>query len=258
MRSAAFFDLDRTLIAGSSALYFGTAAWRAGMIPTRAVAGDVLRDVVFRLAGASDERSAALRDRILAAVAGSEQQRLLALNDEIVPAVLRRVRPEAVALLEMHAEAGRDRWIVSASPVEFVAEVARRLGLEGGLGTVAEVVDGRYTGRLAGPFCYGPGKAEVVRRLAAERGYDLERCYAYSDSVSDLPLLELVGHPVAVNPDRGLAAVAQQRGWPVVVFARRLKEVVRTTTAVGGAGALAAATYLLGRRHGRLAAATRR
>ena len=114
------------------------------------------------------------------------------------------------------------------------------------------MVDGRYTGRLDGPFCYGSGKAEAIEKLAAERGYDLNLCYAYSDSASDLPMLELVGHPVAVNPDAALESVARERGWPMVIFSRRAKQVVKVTTAVSGAAGLAATTYALGRRHGRL------
>lgn len=250
--AAAFFDLDRTLISGSSTFRFAIAAWREGLIPTGTIARDVLDNLVFRLAGATDERSERMRDRLLGAVEGVRHEDLVALNEQIVPAVLRRLRPEARQLLEMHAEAGRDRYLVSASPVEFVTQLAGDLGLEGGIGTEAEVVDGVYTGRLAGPFCYGHGKAEHVEKLAAQRGYDLRLSYAYTDSASDLPLLEMVGHPVAVNPDSALESVAHQRGWPVVVFARRAKQVIKVSTAATGATAMAAAAYLLGRRHGRI------
>ncbi|MBW3664681.1 MAG: HAD-IB family hydrolase [Actinobacteria bacterium] len=253
-RAAAFFDLDRTLISGSSAFAFGIAAWRAGMIPTGDLLKDGLNNVTFRLVGATDERSQAVRDRILSAVEGHPQSDLLELNEQIVPAVLQKVRPEAKALLEMHAEAGRDRYLISASPIEFVDRLAKDLGLEGGIGTESEVVDGCYTGRLSAPFCYGEGKAEHIEKIAAERGYDLRLCYSYSDSASDLPMLEMVGHPVAVNPDRALEQVAHQRGWPIVIFARRAKQVVRTTTAATSAAALATGTYLLGRRHGRMQA----
>ncbi len=254
-KAAAFFDLDRTLISGSSAFPFGIAAWRAKMIPAGDLTRDALNALTFRLTGASDERSEAVRDRILAAVNGSRQSDLIGLNEEVVPRVLEGVRPEAKALLEMHAEAGRDRYIISASPQELVGEVARDLGLEGGIGTVSEVDDaGVYTGRLAEPFCYGPGKAIAIEKLAAEKGYDLRLCYSYSDSASDLPMLEMVGHPVAVNPDSALESVAHQRGWPIVVFSRRTKQVVKTTTAITGAVALASGTYALGRRHGRIQA----
>lgn len=251
--AAAFFDLDRTLISGSSAFYFALAGWRQGMIPARTLVRDGLRNLVFRLAGATDERSERTRDRILAAVEGMRREDLLALNEDIVPAVLQRVRPEAKQLLEMHAEAGRDRYIVSASPREFVEVLARDLGLEGGIGTEAQVADGTFTGELTGPFCYGEGKATHVGKLAAERGYDLRLSFAYSDSASDLPMLEMVGHPVAVNPDSALESVAHQRGWPVVIFARKAKQAIKVSTAATGAAVAAATSYLLGRRHGRIA-----
>lgn len=250
--AAAFFDLDRTLISGSSAFHFGIAAWRHDMIPTGALLKDAVNAIIFRLAGATDERSEKVRDRILGAVEGGQQDDLLALNEEILPTVLKRVRPEARGLIEMHHEAGRDCYIVSASPVELVEPLAKSLGMEGGIGTVSEVIDGRYTGRLDGPFTYGVGKAEAIEKIAAERGYDLRLSYSYSDSASDLPMLEMVGHPVAVNPDAPLESVAHQRGWPVVIFARRTKLAVKTTTATLGAAGLATGTYLLGRRHGRI------
>jgi len=250
--AAAFFDLDRTLISGSSAFHFGVAAWRNKLIPSGDLVNDAVKAVSFKLFGATDESSEAVRDRILHAVEGIEQADLIALNEEIVPRILEKVRPESRGLVDMHHEAGRDCWIVSASPQEIIEPLASALGMEGGIGTRSAVVDGRYTGELDGPFVYGDGKAEAISKLSAERGYDLRLSYAYSDSASDLPMMEMVGHPVAVNPDRPLENVANQRGWPVVEFARRTKAVVRSTTAIGGAGSLAALTYLLGRRHGRI------
>jgi HAD superfamily hydrolase (TIGR01490 family) len=251
-KAAAFFDLDRTLISGSSAFYFGVAAWRSKLIPTGDLVRDGARAVSFKLFGATDERSESVRDRILQAVEGSEQSDLIALNEEIVPRILDRIRPESRGLIDMHHEAGRDCWIVSASPVEMVEPLATALGMEGAIATTSEVVDGRYTGRLEGPFVYGEGKAEAIAKLAAEHGYDLRLCYSYSDSASDLPMMEMVGHPVAVNPDGPLENVAHQRGWPIVIFSRRTKLVVKTTTAVASSAGLAAATYALGRRHGRI------
>jgi len=252
--AAAFFDLDRTLISGSSAYYFGIAAWRNDMIPFTDLLSDATRAISFKLFGATDERSESIRDRILAAVEGARQEDLVALNEEILPQILERIRPESRSLIDMHHQAGRDCWIVSASPIEVVDPLARALGMEGGIGTRSAVIDGRYTGSLDGPFVYGEGKAVAIARLAEERGYDLQLCYSYSDSVSDLPMMEMVGHPVAVNPDGPLATVANQRGWPIVVFAQRVKKVVKTTTAVGSAAGLATATYALGRRHGRITA----
>ena len=250
--AAAFFDLDRTLISGSSAFYFGVAAWRNKMIPTGDLVNDGVKALSFKLFGATDERSAAVRDRILHAVEGSDQADLIAMNEHIVPHILEKVRPESRSLIDMHHEAGRDCWIVSASPVETVAPLAKALGMEGAVATTSEVQDGRYTGRLEGPFVYGEGKAEAIAKLAAERSYDLRLSFSYSDSASDLPMMEMVGHPVAVNADKPLEMVAQQRGWPMVEFSRRTKQVVKTTTAIGGGALLASTTYALGRRHGRI------
>ncbi|MFP4149494.1 MAG: HAD family hydrolase [Nitriliruptoraceae bacterium] len=253
-RAAAFFDLDRTLISGSSAYYFGIAAYRNGMIELADLLSDARKALAFKLFGATDEKSAQVRDRILAAVEGAEQADLLALNEETIPRILDRIRPESRSLIDMHHEAGRECWIVSASPIEMVEPLARALGMEGAIATRSAVEDGRYTGELDGPFVYGEGKAEAIAALAEERGYDLRLCYSYSDSASDLPMMEMVGHPVAVNPDGPLQNVATQRGWPIVVFSQRVKQVVRTTTASAGAAGLATLTYVLGRRHGRIAA----
>ena len=170
--------------------------------------------------GADDARSEALRDRILRAVAGAEVAKVVALGDPSSPGSRPACCPRRAGLLDAHAAAGEDRLVVSASPIEIVGRLAEAIGLEGAVGTVSEIADGRYTGRLAGAFCYGPGKVEAVRTLAAQRGYDLAACSAYSDSVSDLPFLELVGNPVAVNPDaelrddRARARLARRRGGP--------------------------------------------
>jgi HAD superfamily hydrolase (TIGR01490 family) len=258
VNAAAFFDLDRTLISGSSAFSFGIAAWRNKLIPTGELLSDAVNALTFKLVGATDERSEAVRDRILHAVEGAQQSDLLALNEQIIPRILERVRPESRGLIEMHHEAGRETWIVSASPIELVDPLAKALGMTGGIATRSEVVDGRYTGNLDGPFVYGEGKREAIQTLADDRGYDLRLSYSYSDSASDLPMMEMVGHPVAVNPDRPLESVAHQRGWPMVIFSRRTKQVVKTTTAGAGAAGLATATYLLGRRHGRIGAEAHR
>lgn len=249
--AAAFFDLDRTLMTGSSAYHLGRACHRAGLMPWHRLARDAGRAFAFKLFGASDETSEALRDRLLASAAGHSAETFRELAPSVVEAILPRIRPEAQALLEMHEQAGRDTWIVSASPAEIVAEVAKALDLTGGLGTVSEVADGLYTGRLAGPFCYGEGKAEAIRGLVAERGYDLTACYGYSDSASDLPMMQLVGNPIPVNPDRGMMAVAHRRGWPVVELARTRKLVLGWSAAGSAAAGTAVAGYVAGRVHQR-------
>jgi HAD superfamily hydrolase (TIGR01490 family) len=252
--AAAFFDLDRTLIAGSSAFVFGRAAWRADMIPTSELLADARKAITFRFTGASDDKANAIRDRILDAITGHSIDELMTLAGDVIPQLLDDVRKESQGFLGLHAEAGRDTYMVTASPIEIVENLAVELGMTGAIATVAETRDGLYTGGLSEPFCYGPAKADAIRRVAEREGYDLDLCYAYSDSVSDLPMLEVVGHPVAVNPDNGLEAVARTRGWPIVEFSRTARRVIRTTTASVGAVGLAVTTYALGRRHGRRAA----
>jgi HAD superfamily hydrolase (TIGR01490 family) len=247
--SAAFFDLDRTLISGSSAFVLGVAAWRAGLVPPRQFGRDAVGAVAFRFSGASDDTSNGVRDRILGAVKGIRVDDLVALNAEIVPKLLAKVRPEAQALVDRHRHAGRATYIVSASPVELVEPLAKALGMTAGIGTVSEILDGVYSGELAGPFCYGPGKVEAIIDLAKWENFDLGQCYAYSDSASDLPMMEAVGHPVAVNPDAKLERIAHHNGWPIVVFSKRTKAVVRRTTKALGTVGVAAAGFAAGTRY---------
>jgi len=216
-RVAALFDLDRTLIRGSATYPLAVSAFRAGIVPSRDVWRDAVKAICFVLRGSTDEGSQALRERVLGAVAGRHQTELVALADTFIGKLARSLRPTARRLLDLHEQQGHDRIIVSASPIEIVSRLADRLGLEGAVGTRGEVdADGRYTGRLAGAFCYGDGKVTEVRRLAVERGYDLAASFAYSDSFSDLPFLRCVRRPVAVNPDRKLRAYARKNAWPIV------------------------------------------
>lgn len=242
--AAAFFDLDRTLISGSSTFVFGVAAWRAGLVDASAFRRDALSAVLFKVRGdIGGDTAGNLRQRILGAIEGVERDSLVALNAAILPKLIGRVRPESRRLIELHRRLGRATYIVSASPIELVAPLATALGMSDGIGTRAEVVDGRYTGRLVGPFCYGHGKVEAITDLARWEGLDLGQCYAYSDSISDLPMLQAVGHPVAVNPDSHLASEARRNGWPIVVFSERTKTVVRRTASGLGAAALAGASF---------------
>lgn len=233
--SAAFFDLDRTLIRGSANFPLALAAFRAGFVPKRQLAKDIANAVIFIVAGASDERSAALRERILAAVAGAPVADVVALGAEFIPHLADTVMPESQRELDQQLAEGRDRIIVSASPTEIVEALADRLGLEGAVGTRAEIADGRYTGQLAGPFCYGQGKVEAIQQLASERGYDLAASVAYSDSISDLPFLESVGTAVAINADRQLRDLALDRGWRIVETRDDTARVVDAAVAVQSA-----------------------
>jgi len=258
-RGAAFFDLDRTIISGSSMFALGRAAYRAGLIPTRDLVDDVLDAASFVVSGAGDEKTEAVKKRVLKAITGVPVATMSDLADEIIPRLENEVRREARGLIDLHHDADRDTYIVSASPFELVDRFADAIGMTGGVGTIAATADGVYTGGLAAPFCYGDGKAMAVERLAAERGYDLRLSYAYTDSIGDLPMLEVVGHPVAVNPDRALETVALQRGWPVVEFSRTRKKVVKRTTAIVGACGFAGIAFAVGIAQGkRMARAGRR
>lgn len=219
-RTAAFFDLDRTLIRGSANFPLAVAAFRAGYVPPRELLSDAVTAVRFILRGATDEASAALRERILRAVAGHPADDVIALGKHFIPKLAASVLPEARIALDKHAAAGEDRIIVSASPIEIVGALADELGLEGAVGTRSEIVDGRYTGRLDGAFCYRDGKVTEVQRLAQERGYDLSKCTAYSDSISDLPFLQSVGNPVAINADKELRAHALAHSWQHIPVAK--------------------------------------
>ncbi len=255
-KAAAFFDLDRTLISGASIFPLGVAAWKQGLAQNSEIASWVVDAIRFKLLGdkGADDSAKTVRNDLLMRIAGVPVESMQALEAAVTPSLVSRVRPESRKLVTMHHSHDRDTWIVSASPQPLVEPLAASLGMTGAIGTKGEIVDGHYTGHLDGPFIYGEGKASAVEKLAHDRGYELALCYAYSDSASDLPMLELVGHPVAVNPDSGLAALAHERGWPMVIFARGTKR----TLAMGGVGTAVAATglvgYYLGRRHGRDAA----
>lgn len=245
--SAAFFDLDRTLISGSSAFTLATAARAMHMMPTRELLRDAVTAATFKFRGDHDNgASDNARDRILGFVRGQRQDDLVALNERVLPVLLGKIRPEARRLVDLHRHAGRATYIVSAAPQEIVGPLATSLGMTGGIGTRGKVVDGAYTGELDGPFCYGRGKVDAMRELARWDGLDLAQCYAYSDSASDLPMLEAVGHPVAVNPDAKLERHARTHGWPVVIFSERTKTVIRRTVAGVASTALAAGTFVAG------------
>jgi HAD superfamily hydrolase (TIGR01490 family) len=244
--SAAFFDLDRTLIAGSSAFILGRTARAAGLVPTRQFARDIASAMVFKLRGGSDKKTDEVRDRVLGAVTGMRQDDLMALNAEVLPKLLAKIRPEARRLLDLHRRAGRSTYIVSAAPVEIVEPLALALGMTAGIGTRSEVEDGVYNGQLTGPFCYGEGKVEAMEETARWDGLDLGQCYGYSDSASDLPMLQAVGHPVAVNPDARLARHARAHGWPVVHFSQRSKSVIRRSFAAAAATGIAAGSFAAG------------
>lgn len=216
---AAFFDLDKTVIAKASLLAYGSTLRREGYISRRLALRAALGQVIFRVFGADDRRMAKVREASLRMARGWDQARLRALVVETLHDVIEPiVYDEALALLRSHRRAGRRIYLVSSSPAEIVDPLAAFLGADGAISTRAEIdAWGRYTGEVEF-YAYGPTKADAIRHLASEQHLDLTASYAYSDSVTDLPLLEAVGNPVAVNPDRGLRRVAAARGWDVLVF----------------------------------------
>jgi len=252
--SAAFFDLDRTLISGASAFPVAVEAWRQGLASYPDVGRWAVSAISFKLLGDKGDASDEVKGDFLSRIAGASVAALEVVSAAVLPRLVARVRPESRKLIKMHHDSGRDTWIVSAAPHEIVEALARSLGMTGAIGTRGKVVAGHYTGELDGPFVYGAGKVEAIEKIAADLGYDLERSYAYSDSISDLPMMEAVGHPVAVNPDSELDTVAHERGWPVVIFARRTKRAVAVSAMGTVAVSAAGLAYALGRRHGRSSA----
>jgi HAD superfamily hydrolase (TIGR01490 family) len=236
---AAFFDLDKTLMEGSSAFHFGRAAYRAGMMSRRQILRDAWENVKFRLNGSTDEGIDALRTRVLDAIAGHRRVDLARLNPDVLSGILPRVYPEVLQEAWNHQDAGRPAYIVTAASQEMADMLAHVLILDGGIGFRSELNDDVYTGRAAGPFTYREGKAQAVRELAGREGIDLSESYAYTDSESDLPMLRSVGHPVAVNPDRELERVAREEGWRVMRFdrLRRRLQVAVGVLALGGTAA---------------------
>jgi HAD superfamily hydrolase (TIGR01490 family) len=257
-RPAAFFDLDRTLMAGSSGLHFGRAAYNAGWVRRRDMVRFGLEHLRFRLRGSTDEGTRALLAEVTESLQGVKDRDLRRMAPEVLAGVLPRIYPQMLEEVHAHQDAGRPTFIVSAAADGMVRLLAEVLGMEGGVGTRYEVGgDGAYTGRLEGHFMYGEGKEKALERFAEEHEIDLAESWAYSDSASDLPMLRAVGHPVAVNPDAELAAVAAEEGWQVMRFeqlGRRLA-IAGTTlaaAAIGGMGTVLAARRGASRRAARL------
>ena len=232
MAAAAFFDLDKTLMEGSSALHFGRAAYKAGMVSRRQLASDVWANLKFRLNGSTDTGTDQLRQRILDSIAGQRVVDLARMGPDVLAGILPLLYREVLDEAYAHQDAGRCAYIVTAASQELAEVLAQVLVLDGGVGMRSEVRDGVYTGKPAGPFTYREGKAEAIRELAAREDIDLSESFAYSDSESDLPMMRAVGHPVAVNPDRVLERVAREEGWRIMRF-DKLGRRLRWTAAVG-------------------------
>jgi HAD superfamily hydrolase (TIGR01490 family) len=241
---AAFFDLDKTVIARASIVAFGGPLRRRGLVNRRTVARAVLGQLLFLWFGADEQKMAKIRESMLEVSAGWDRDEVRSIVEETLNEVIEPlIYAEAQALITQHRAKGDRIWLVSSAPEEIVEPLAAMLGVDGAIASRAEIDDeGRYTGKISF-YAQGEGKAVAIRELAASHHLDLEGSSAYSDSVTDIPMLSVVGHPFAVNPDRALAREAKVRGWEVLTFANPVRLRDRTAIrlpAVGGAIALLA------------------
>jgi len=255
--SAAFFDLDKTVIAKASIVAFGRPLRREGLITRRTIARAVTQQLIFLQFGADEERLEKVRNSMLQLTRGWDRNQVTAIvRETLIETIEPLIYAEALELMEEHRQRGDRIYIVSAAPEEIVLPLAELLGVDGALASRGEIDDqDRYTGEMAF-YCYGPNKAVAIADLAERTGIDLASCSAYSDSATDIPMLEVVGHPHAVNPDRALAKVATERGWKILTFSKpitlRDRMTLRAPIVTGGialAGALALAVFKGARRH---------
>lgn len=237
-RTAAFFDVDNTIIRGASAFHLGVGLWRRGFFHTPDLLRFALHQARYRAFGEDRGQIDEVRSRALAIMTGHSVAEVTAIAEDVYDEVLRlRIYPGTQRLLDAHVAAGHDVWLVTATPVEIGELIARRLGVTGALGTVAEHDDGFYTGRLVGDLLHGEAKAAAVRALAERDGIDLRQSFAYGDSTNDVPILSTVGFPCAINPDRRLRRWAAEVGWPVREFRGRRQTARRGVDAASLAGA---------------------
>ena len=253
--AAAFFDVDNTMMMGASLFWFARGLASRKYFTTRDMAGFVWQQAKFRIAGSegTPEDVHAIRENALSFVAGRSVDEIVQASEEIYDELMAdRIWSGTRALAQQHLDAGQRVWLVTATPIELASIIAHRLGLTGALGTVSEIVDGKYTGRLVGEMMHGEAKAEAVLALAEREGLDLARCAAYSDSSNDLPMLSLTGTAVAVNPDTELRSVARARGWAIRDFrtGRKAAKIgVPTVAAAALSGGLVGGALALRRRN---------
>jgi HAD superfamily hydrolase (TIGR01490 family) len=243
-RTAAFFDLDKTVIARSSVLAFGRPFRHGGLITRRIMLRGAFEQLVFAMSGADEDQMQRMRDHITAMCTGWDVAQVRDIVRETLHEIIDPlVYDEAVALIQEHQAQGHDVILVSASGEEVVAPIGELLGAQHVIATRMVTADGIYTGEIE-YYAYGPNKALAIADLAERKGYDLSASYAYSDSSTDLPMLELVGHPSAVNPDRALRRAAAENGWPILAFslAVPLRQRLRPAPVItaGALGAIAA------------------
>lgn len=251
---AAFFDVDNTLMQGASVFHLARGLHRRKFFTTREILSAAWKQAYFRIVGVEDpDHVADTRTSALSFISGHTVAEIEELGEEIFDeAMAHRIWPGTRALTQMHLDEGQRVWLVTAAPIEIARTIARRLGLTGALGTVAEHEDGVYTGRLVGEMLHGPAKAEAIKALAAREGLDLAACSAYSDSYNDLSMLSMVGDPCAVNPDARLRSYAKQQGWRIRDYrtGRKAARAGLVTAAAAGAvsGAVAAGVAVRRRR----------
>ncbi len=220
--AAAFFDVDNTLVRGSTSYQFAKAAYRRQFFPRKDFIAFAWHQIVFLSKGETEHMLSAIKDRALELVKGRSYTQMKDLVAEVYEENIKtKVWPETARLAQQHIEAGREVWIITAAPQEMGEEIAKRLGLTGALGTVLEHKGDLLTGAIIGKPLHGKQKAKAIRALAKERGFSLKKSFAYSDSHNDLPMLTLVGHPVAVNPDKLLKTYAKSAGWKIYDFKRK-------------------------------------
>jgi len=251
-KSAAFFDLDKTILAKSSSLAFAKPFYEGGLIARADVVRSAYAQFVYLTSGATHEQMDRMRAYLSALATGWDVELVKKIVAETLDSIVDPIiYEEAVQLIREHQAAGRDVIVISSSGNEVVEPIGERLGVDLAIGTQMAIENGHYTGEIVF-YAYGTGKAEAMQRLAAERGYDLAQCYAYSDSMTDLPMLEVVGHPLATNPEAELRRLAEERDWPIIDFKKpvamqvaleRAESRKAAAKAVGGAVALGLAWY---------------
>lgn len=246
-KAAAFFDLDKTLIAKSSTLAYAKPLYEQGLLNRKDLAKSAYGQFMYLVAGADEAQMDAMRAYMSELVKGWDVDKVRAVARDALSSIIEPiVYAEALQLFDEHHAAGRDVIVISSSGTEIIEPICELLGADKAIGTQVAIDDeGRYTGEVLF-YAYGPGKADAMRALAEDEGYDLSESYAYSDSVTDLPMLEAVGHPVPTNPDKALRLVAQEKMWPVLNFKKPVAMKTKETHTIQRTAAAGAATAALG------------